>query len=225
MAPDSIISVFGSGLTTATAAVPWLPLLETLAGTVATIKDSAGAQQFCGFFYASPGQVNLLLPASLASGPATLTLTRSDGQNTAVAVTIGAVAPGLFTANANGQGAPAGFATTAALGNTSTTQSLAQCDANGTNCQPKPVDLGTADAQTALVLYGTGLRHASSLSNVSATLCGASLPVLYAGAQGSYAGLDQVNVFVPQSLRGCGAGTLVLTVDGQAANPVSVTIP
>jgi uncharacterized protein (TIGR03437 family) len=35
---------------------------------------------------------------------------------------------------------------------------------------------------------------------------------------------DQINVLVPQSLRGAGRVNLVLTVDGQTANPVAIQI-
>ncbi|MGI8741598.1 MAG: hypothetical protein ACR2NN_03305 [Bryobacteraceae bacterium] len=75
-----------------------------------------------------------------------------------------------------------------------------------------------------LSLYGTGIRNRSSLANVSVTIQGTSAPVLFAGAQGGYVGLDQVNVTVPLSLRGSGETDLVLTVDGQTANTVRVNI-
>ena len=56
------------------------------------------------------------------------------------------------------------------------------------------------------------------------TLGGIPLQVSYAGAQASYAGLDQINVLLDRSLIGGGPLTLQLTVDGIAANPVTVNI-
>ena len=54
------------------------------------------------------------------------------------------------------------------------------------------------------------------------------MPVAYAGAQPSFQGLDQVNLTLPASLSGSGAGSgagnVVLTFDGQTANPVIVDI-
>jgi len=51
------------------------------------------------------------------------------------------------------------------------------------------------------------------------------VPVTYAGAQGIYVGLDQVNVGpVPRSLMGAGVVSVALTVDGQQANSVQVAI-
>jgi uncharacterized protein (TIGR03437 family) len=51
-----------------------------------------------------------------------------------------------------------------------------------------------------------------------------TVPVLYAGAQNVYPGLDQVNVQLSGSLRGLGTADLILTVDGQAANTVRIAI-
>jgi uncharacterized protein (TIGR03437 family) len=48
--------------------------------------------------------------------------------------------------------------------------------------------------------------------------------VVYAGAQGSFPGLDQVNLLLPATLRGAGMVTLTLTVDGAPANTVVVKI-
>jgi len=71
-----------------------------------------------------------------------------------------------------------------------------------------------------LVLYGTGMRHGT----VRCTVGGRAAEVLYAGAQGGFAGLDQVNVALPAELRVSGVGQVVLTVDGVAANAVTVRI-
>jgi uncharacterized protein (TIGR03437 family) len=59
---------------------------------------------------------------------------------------------------------------------------------------------------------------------VSVTIGGVAVPVFYAGAQGTYPGLDQVNIVLPLQLRGKGEVDLILTVDGQAANPVRIAI-
>jgi hypothetical protein len=44
------------------------------------------------------------------------------------------------------------------------------------------------------------------------------------GAQGDFAGLDQVNIQIPRSLAGRGEVDLILTVDGVAANVVRISI-
>jgi uncharacterized protein (TIGR03437 family) len=73
-------------------------------------------------------------------------------------------------------------------------------------------------------LFGTGIRGRSALSAISITLGGTALPVAYAGAQGTYSGLDQVNVLLDRSLIGKGALTLQLTANGIPANPVVVNV-
>lgn len=96
-----------------------------------------------------------------------------------------------------------------------------QCAASG--CTPAPIDLGTGD-RLFLTLYGTGIRKRSSLENVRCAIGGVDAPVLFAGAQGTFVGLDQINVEAPASLRGRGEVSLVLTVDGLAANPGTINI-
>ena len=72
--------------------------------------------------------------------------------------------------------------------------------------------------------YGTGIRNRTSLANVALTINGVSTPVLYAGPAPNYLGLDQVNVGLPLVLRGSGEVNVVLTVDGQASNVVTINV-
>ena len=52
----------------------------------------------------------------------------------------------------------------------------------------------------------------------------ASVETLYAGPQGQFAGLDQVNVRLPQSLAGSGEIDVRMSVDGKRANVVRVNV-
>ena len=87
-----------------------------------------------------------------------------------------------------------------------------------------PIDLSVATDQVFLILYGTGLRYHSGLANVAATMGGTNAQVLYAGAQGSLVGLDQINVLIPRSLIRRGEIDVALTVNGKVANTVRVNI-
>jgi uncharacterized protein (TIGR03437 family) len=80
------------------------------------------------------------------------------------------------------------------------------------------------DTPVYLSLYGTGIRNRSSLSNVSVTINNIGVPVLYAGPQVQFDGLDQVNVLLSLNLRGSGESNVVLKVDGQTANIVTVNL-
>lgn len=72
------------------------------------------------------------------------------------------------------------------------------------------------------MLYGTGLRHATTLT---ATINGASVPVVYFGAQGQFDGVDQVNIGpLPATLAGAGQVNLVITAASLTANAVAIDI-
>jgi uncharacterized protein (TIGR03437 family) len=59
---------------------------------------------------------------------------------------------------------------------------------------------------------------------VTLTINGVSVQVLYAGPAPNFSGLDQVNVGLPLVLRGSGEANVVLTVDGQASNVVTINV-
>jgi uncharacterized protein (TIGR03437 family) len=85
-----------------------------------------------------------------------------------------------------------------------------------------PISLGGSTEQIYLEMYGTGIRNAR---NVTVTVGGLSVPMLYAGAAPGYAGEDQVNIGpLPAALAGQGSVKIVVTADGQQANAVNVTI-
>jgi len=73
-----------------------------------------------------------------------------------------------------------------------------------------------------LILYGTGIRNHTQ--PVTATIGTKPAQVAFAAAQGAFVGEDQINVLVPQSLRGAGRVNLMLTVDGLTTNPVAIQI-
>jgi uncharacterized protein (TIGR03437 family) len=76
----------------------------------------------------------------------------------------------------------------------------------------------------AITLYGTGIRNRTDLANVQCSIGGVNATVLFAGAQGAFQGLDQVNVLLPAALRGRGTVNLVLTVDGKVTNTVTIAV-
>jgi uncharacterized protein (TIGR03437 family) len=86
------------------------------------------------------------------------------------------------------------------------------------------VQFESANDRIFLVLYGTGISGASSISMVNVTIGGIPVNIAYAGVQGQFAGLDQVNMELPRSFVGTGQATLQLTVAGQAANPLGIIV-
>ena len=222
LAPESIVSTFGQGLAAATESASATPLPTTLAGATVKVADSTGTERLASLFFVSPGQINHLIPAGTASGPATVTITRADGGACTGRIQVEAVGPGLFGANANGEGVAAALAVRAREDGSQSTDPVFRFDATLRRSVSAPIDLGPATDQVVLVLFGTGLRGRSSLSNVRVRMEGEETEVLYAGPQGAFVGLDQVNVRLSRSLIGRGEVDIVLTVDGKLANTVTV---
>lgn len=224
LAPASIVSVFGIELATATRVAAVTPLPTTLGGTTVKIKDSLNVERPAQLFFVSPSQINYLLPAECAVGSATVTITSGDGKLSAQQISIAAVAPGVFTADASGRGMAAATVLRVKADGTQSYEPVAQFDPAQNRFTMLPIDLGAETDQVFLLLFGTGLRYRSSLAGVTAKLGGTDAQVLYAGAQTDFTGLDQVNVRLPRSLAGRGEIDVTLTADGKAANVVRVRI-
>jgi Galactose oxidase, central domain/Kelch motif len=139
-------------------------------------------------------------------------------------VEIAGVAPGLFTANSDGQGVAAALAFRLKADGTQQFEPVARFDPAQNRFVAKPIDLGPETDQVFLALFGTGIKFRSALSAVSSTIGGTSSEVLFADAVPGFAGLDQVNVRISRSLVGRSEVDVVLSVDGKAANPVRVSI-
>lgn len=80
------------------------------------------------------------------------------------------LAPGLFIANANGQGVASAVALRVKGDGTQSYEPVAQYQNNQFVCQP--IDLGPESDQVFLVLYGTGLRYRQNLLVVVTTMGG-----------------------------------------------------
>jgi len=216
VAPDSIVTAYGLGLATGTV-VAQDSLTTTLGGTTVTITDSAGASAAAPIFFVSPNQVNYAAPASLALGAATVTVKAGDGASHSGPVTIADVEPAVFVFNT------AGLVAANIVRVTDTGQQIYEnvyaLDASN-NIVAAPVDV--SKDQVYLVLYATGIRRAPQ-SQVTVSIDGVNAPVSFAGAQGFYTGLDQVNVQLPSSLAGRGDFPVVLSVGSNHANTARIT--
>ena len=224
IAREAIVSVFGQGLATATLAASSNPLPTTLSGTTIKVKDSAGTERLAPLFYVSTSQINFQIPTGTASGNATITVTNSAGGVSIGSINVADVAPGIFSASADGTGLAAAQALRVKPGNVQTYEEIARYDSSLSRFVAIPVNLDITTESVYLLLYGTGIRFRSSLANVRVTIGGQVCQLDYAGAQGFYVGLDQLNVLLPQSLRGRGESDVVITVDGKVANTVKVNI-
>lgn len=217
VAPDSWASLTGFNLA-ARLQVAQAPQ-PALGGVEVQITDSKGASKTALLSMVSPEQVNLIVPADLAAGPATASVTTHEGRRLTIPLEIAPVAPGLFSASATGSGVAAAVAVRIRGGQQSL-QNVFSCTTRG--CSPLPLDLGPEGDDLILLLFGTGIRGAGSA--VTATIGGQRADVLGAAPQPECPALDQVNVRVPRALAGKGEVTVVITAAGQRSNAVTVAI-
>jgi uncharacterized protein (TIGR03437 family) len=222
VAPDSIASAFGKQIGASTQSAQSLPLPTMLSGVSVQLTDASKFVVLDPLFYVAPNQINLVVPDNVTLGMATLKILNGDAMPPTTTVQVNLVAPGLFTVKGDGTGVPAAIAIRRLIATSTDVEvPVFHCDANG--CSSTPIDT-SSDAQVFVELFGTGIRGRSSLANVTATIGGVSATVLFAGAQGQFPGLDQVNVQLPANMQEHGEQDVVLMVDGHAANTVRVNV-
>lgn len=221
-APNGITSIFGVGLARETRSAETTTLPTQLATTRVIVQDANNTQRLAPLFFVSAGQINFLIPQGTVNGPA-IVIVEVDGLFYADSrVTVTATAPGLFTANANGSGAPAAVLLRTRADNSQVFETVAELDSATNRFVPRPIDFVNDTDKLTLVLFGTGIRGRASLNAVSFSFADVAVPVQFAGAQGDLVGLDQVNIDLPRSLRGRGTVNLTGTVDGRTVNTVTV---
>lgn len=198
-APEELVTIFGTNLATSTSTVS------------VTVTDVSGISQSAFVFFAGPTQINAVLPAGIVDGPATLAVRNAAGATFTSAIGVTRVAPGLFSADASGQGLAAAQIIRVHDDLSQTVEDVGS-----------PIDVTTGTA--FLVLYGTGIRNRSANAAVSCTINGTALAVAYAGPQPQFPGLDQVDVQLPASLKGAGPVKVLVTADGKVSNTVTITI-
>ena len=218
VAPGSLVtaySLFGSALSTTTEAATTAAWPTALGGTTITIRDAAGAEHSAEISYVSPLQVNYRIPARAANGYATVRI--ATGGNVVTGnLNINSAYPNLFQANASGLAA--GYVTRRSGGRTTTEQIVQLVNSQLTAL---PIDLGPSGDEVYLVLFGSGM---GSNDSASATVGGAAMTLSYAGAQGTYPGLEQFNLLLPRSTAGKGTLDVAITVGGRVSNAVRVEV-
>ena len=222
VAPQELVTAFGSGFASQAVVASGQPLPLTLGDTAITITDSKGTVSAAPLYYVSPGQANFLIPGGVAPGAASVKVTRSGATVLTGSLTVAAVSPGLYSANGNGAGVAAAVAERVSASSAVTPLSAFSCQSGvPLGCLSSPLSLGSSTDTVYLSLYGTGIRGAAT---VQVFIAGQLVPWQYAGAQNQYQGLDQVNVAVPRSLAGAGEVSVYLVADGAVSNMTTVNV-
>jgi uncharacterized protein (TIGR03437 family) len=217
--PGAIASLFGAQMATTRngLSATTLPLPTSLNNASVAVTDAQGTIRSASLFYASPTQINFLVPDGTTTGKATINVTAGVNSFSTTA-NIATLGPGIFPLNAGGLAA-ANLIRVAA-GGTQTAENVYQLDANN-NIVARPISFGAGTDQLYLTIYGTGFKNAQS---ATVTIGGQTVAAPYAGAQGTQAGLDQINVGpLPRSLAGQGKVNVTVNIDGSNANTTYLT--
>jgi uncharacterized protein (TIGR03437 family) len=223
LSANGIAAGFGTGLSANVVSATTVPLPTQLDGTEVRVRGADNVDRSAGLFFVAPTQINYLIPAGTPNGSATITVRRNGTDVAQGTVTVQTVAPGLFSANASGQGVAAAVLFRR-RGNVDTFEPVSQFNAATNRFEPVQLDLGPETDIVLLIAFGTNFRNISAQSAATATIGGTNAPVSFAGATPGFEGLDQANIGIPRSLIGRGLVDVVFRADNQTANTVQINV-
>ena len=145
-------------------------------------RDSTGSEFRLADLFLSPGHVNYFSRRESA-------VELKSRSNGAGVVSSGRPARPLrlvIPSNSNGRGVVAGYITRVRAGVVIGTEDVTVFDAAKNQYTEMAIDLGPSTEEVFLTLFGTGIRHRSSLAGVVVRVGGEGQQVTYADAQGTY---------------------------------------
>jgi cytochrome c peroxidase len=186
-----------------------------LAGVSLDVADRSGILRRAGLRSVSAGwgQINFVVPADLAVGPARITLRRTDGSSLTANTTIVNVAPSLWTTLNNSRGPATAFVTQIAASGSSRT--FPAFRGVGWESWTAPIELPPGTDST-IRLRASGLRNARA-EDVQVTIGGVPAPVTSIEPAGD-PGIDDLVVRLPQQLRGRGSVDVICFAGGAVSN-------
>jgi uncharacterized protein (TIGR03437 family) len=217
VAPGALATIFGANLANGPAQASGFPLPRSLAGATVYINQSP-----VPLLYASQTQINFQVPSGLASGIASLYVTRDGGNSLPFQFTVTSSAPGIFQDSHNhaiAQNASAGYTTNSSSA-PAASGSVVVVYLNGQGAVDHPVADGTATPTSPL---------ARATATPAATIGGVNAPVLFLGLTAGFTGLAQANIKVPALATGdyplvitagaYGSASAMLSVSGSGTAP------
>jgi uncharacterized protein (TIGR03437 family) len=225
LAADSLATAFGSNLAPNTEA-GGAPYPTSLGGISLQVVDATGTMRLAQLLYASPSQINYLVPAGTAPGTATVQIADGTGNVSSSTTQIQPVSPAIFTANDAGYGVVAATAYRLVDLQIKGPVIVYECGVALATCHGVPIDVGL-DSPVFVTFYTTGLRGRSSDAAVSLTIGTQSIPIRSITADddsSAQAGVDEIQAGLPLSLRGSGEVDVVISVDGTTSNHGTISI-
>jgi uncharacterized protein (TIGR03437 family) len=218
LAPGSYISIFGANLAGGSNPAGSLPLPTMLGGTQVLLGSEPLPLQFAG-----NGQINAVVPYDASvNSIQQLTVQQNGASSLPETVVIAAAQPAVFTQDQSGTGAGAIMVV-----KPDGSQFLNTASAPATAGDALVIYSSGLGAVTPSVAAGTAapsspLSHTASPVTVS--IGGQNARVFFAGLSPGYAGLYQVNVYVPAGIAASAAVPVVLTVEGASSQPVTLAV-
>jgi uncharacterized protein (TIGR03437 family) len=218
LAPGGFISIFGTNLAAAPILASALPLPTMLGGTQVLLGGQPLPLQ-----YVSAAQINAIVPYTIPANSIEQLLVEQNGAySLAETLLVSRAQPAMFTADASGVG----------------TGAFGVVKPDGTQLVASAAT--PASAGDALVIYCTGLgavnpavvagsaaptdQPATTVNTVTVTIGGNAAQVLFSGLAPGFAGLNQVNVRVPQGIVPGPSVPVVLTAGGAISTAVTIAI-
>ncbi|HKA00969.1 MAG TPA: IPT/TIG domain-containing protein, partial [Candidatus Solibacter sp.] len=215
LAPLSIGSLYGKNLAGALAVAGVPPLPFTMRGVTLTIGGA-----FAPLFFVSPEQINFQVPNIVASGPATVTLTITQGaQSTSVPVVLRPTAPSIFTTNAQGTGQGS-----IVIAGTATLALPARPAKIGEFISIYCTGLGAVSNSPGVGNPAPGNPLAQTQSTPTVMIGGVPATVQFSGLAPGFAGLYQINVRVPTGVAAGDAVPITITMGGVTSNTATIAV-
>ncbi|OFV94779.1 MAG: hypothetical protein A3F68_12655 [Acidobacteria bacterium RIFCSPLOWO2_12_FULL_54_10] len=225
VAPGTIAIIFGTNLTAnGTSCVP--PDCNPTLGQDGKLGTTmAGAQVKVNgapvpIFYALPLQLAVQIPTELTGTSATVEVTVNGQTSAARTVLMETQTPGIYTNLSTGSG-PGSI--THADGSLVTVQNPAH---RGEFIIIYGTGLGAVNppVATGILPGNSGTEPHRTVTQVTVTIDGINVPADFAGLAGCCAGLNQINVLVPQTTRIGNDIAVRLTMGTKQSNPVIMAV-
>jgi uncharacterized protein (TIGR03437 family) len=226
VAAGSLVSIFGTNLSTTTASASSVPLSTSLGGVSVTFNNIPSPLIFVSHSAANGDQINAQIPYELA-GSSSAQVVVNDGTASAPAtVQLAAQAPGIFFIG-NGQAV--------AYGNTDFAFAAPTGSIPGVAAHPAKIQ----DPQTLVILttglgavnppIATGAGDPTTVHNTTSTpvvtVGGVNAQVVFSGIAPGFPGVYQINIIVPAGAPTGNAVPLQIQMGGiTTSNQITIAV-
>lgn len=214
VAPGSLVSVYGS--------FPIAVFSQANGGQWPTSLSGLSVQ-FNGFsaplYYVSPTQINLQIPWEMTGlTQASVTATFGNQTSNPQTVSLASFAPGIFTMNAQGQGAIVDALSGKLI--SSSNPAIAAATYLAIYC----TGLGPVTNQPATGVTASASQLSETQTIPTVTIGGVPAIVSYSGLAPSFIGLYQINVQAPATVASGNAVPVLVTIGGDTSNAVTIAV-